>query len=106
MVWALAAVLLLGANAPAPRADVRAVAPSGGLVATTDVSVDGDPASALLDRSAVSVRAKAPTRSVHAAALIRRVDGGPACAPLARAPSLAPPVRSVPLYALHHVYRV
>jgi hypothetical protein len=106
LVWALAAVLLLGASAPVPRADVRALAPSDGLVATADVSVDVDQASALLDRSTASVRVKAPTRSAHAAPPGRRVDGRPTCAPLERATSLVPPAASVPLYALHRVYRI
>ncbi len=106
MIWALAAALLLGASGPAPRADVRAVAWNGGLVATTDVSVDLDHASALSDRSAASVRAKAPTRPAHAVALGRRVGGGPACASLERVRSVVPPVPSVPLYALHRVYRI
>jgi hypothetical protein len=107
VIWALTVALLLGAGAPAPRADVRAVAPSGGLVATTDPSLDVDHATALLDRSAASVRTKAPARSAHAAALGRRVDGRrPACAPLERATSPVAPVASVPLYALHRVYRI
>jgi hypothetical protein len=85
---------------------VRAVVWNGGLVATTDLSIDVDHASALCDRSPASVRANAPTRSAHAVALGRRVDGGPACAPLERVRSVVPPVPSVPLYALHRVYRI
>jgi hypothetical protein len=85
VIWALAAALLVGASAPVPRVDVRAVAPRGGLVASADVSVDVDHASALCDRSA---------------------DGRPAAAPREPATSPVSPVAAVPLYALHHVYRI
>jgi hypothetical protein len=106
VIWTLAAALLLGAGVPVPRAAVRAAVPSDGLVATADVRVDADHASVLLDRSTASVRAKAPTRSAHATALGRRTDGRPACALLERTTSPAPPFVSVPLYALHRVYRI
>jgi len=107
VIWTLAVSLLLGWSAPTPRADVRATSSVDALAGTTDVGVDVDHASALLDTSATSVRAKAPTRSPHAPAPSRRADDGPTCAPLERARwAASPPVAGVPLYALHHVYRV
>jgi hypothetical protein len=96
--------LLLGWSVPLPPADVRAAV---ARVATTDFTVDVDHGSALLDASATSLRAKAPTRSTHVAAPSRRPHGGPTCAALERTRwAAAPPVAAVPLYALHHVYRV
>jgi len=107
VIWTLAVAVLLGSSAPAPRSDVRAAAPVGTHVATTDVNAEVDHASAFYDTSVASVRAKAPTRSAHAPVQSRRAAGGPACPPLARAEwAAAPPVASVPLYTLHHVYRV
>jgi hypothetical protein len=106
VIWSVAAALLLGASAPVSRVDVRAAAPSGGIVSTVDVGVDVDQAAARFDRSAASVRAKGPTRSTHIVALSRRLDGRPAPASLERTTSPASPVQSVPLYALHRVYRI
>jgi hypothetical protein len=107
VIWALAAALLLGASAPPPRAHARATAVVGSHLATTDASAEVDHAPALCDTIAASVRPKAPTRSAHGVVASRRAVVGPTCWPPERAEWAAPPpVAAVPLYALHHVYRV
>ena len=107
VIWALAAALLLGASVPPPRAHARAVAVVATHVTATDATAEVDHTPALCDTTVASVRTKAPTRSAHGPMVSRCAVAGPAYGLPARAEWAAPPpVATVPLYALHHVYRI